>query len=902
MTVRGRLCFYFRYLIVFFSLGDSEYIPDHETGSKSKKLANVTNQKDLPSAQSKPAKAKAPAKKVKENYRRLQMKKKSFMSKGYKKFNMKQYKYKSWQKNKNYKKNDNKCFKCGDPNHWANACPSNSSQKTSVDDGSLAQSDATFDANQTYDICLNEPLFTDLDDPELDQLVEESLTAFGFESFRPNQKLTVKRILCSQSTLLVSPTGWGKSLCYQLAAYCFWQKKRLITLVVSPLISLMQDQIFNFPSVLKPVAINSSMDEKAKGEAVNSIIEGRAQVLFLSPECIVGGLHFINFDAFARVAFVCIDEAHCLAEWSTNFRPSYLHLYKVLRYKLNIKTILAMTATVTQETTRIICKNLNLQPEVDVVGSTKVPENLVLTISSNTDKLKALITLLQSEPFKSLKSIIIYCTKRDQTASLETQIRTLMQFDVPQSKLNSLVRAYHAGLSSYERTHIQTQFISGKLRIVVATIAFGMGINKADIRGIIHYNMPKSFENYIQEIGRAGRDGQTAYCHLFLDKQGEDLFGLQNFIYANGVDKPSLRRLLGKIYQPCKCNLLATIEEDSGISGDSSLDQPPRPVNDHSICKGHPGALPITSTEIEIDLKSESIYTLLMALEQNYPQAPIQVQSPGYSTAVIVNFGEEADMYELVKQSPIVQMGATLTKQECKEKFDFSNFKFSIAKVASMLGMEVGQVKSELRRLEWLTDPVTKRRKKSHVGIRFEDHSYMFRAPGTLSESQIEEIVVFLWETIEQYEAKEIYKLRFVYSKFSEFILDHREGQAAVTLMSDRLKHFINAYFAPSGPSPMPSDLDSSKLILPLSFELANQDTASISLAICELLHYHYSEGVNSSRKMARILQGIGSPKFPPEVWGKVRRFWRSQQMIDFKDLMVLCQEGLIRSYSSKSN
>lgn len=845
----------------------SIYSVDHSPSSNDA-VSNETDLKDT-----KPSKKKM----KNENYRKLTMKKK-FMSRGYKKFNMKQYKYKSWQKNKKTKHSDVKCFSCGQVGHFASECDNIPTMNVFEPESVSHYTDGDVFDKQA-NICLNEPLFTDVEDCQLDALVTESLLEFDHKEFRQNQKETVKRILCGQSTLLISPTGFGKSLCYQLAAYCFWKMKKLITIVISPLISLMQDQLLNLPPCLKAVCLNSSQSDKEKSNSINAIITCQAQVLFLSPECIVNGFHSINFESFSRVAFVCIDEAHCLAEWSNNFRPSYLHLFKILHYKLNIKTILSMTATANKETIQIICKNLQLNSTTDVLGSTRVPDNLVLTVSKENNKIVALIELLQSEPFKSLNSIIIYCTRREQTEQIESYIRTSLQFNVAPKDINNLVRSYHAGLSSFNRTHIQKNFISGKLRIVVATIAFGMGINKKDIRAIIHYNMPKSFENYIQEIGRAGRDGKESFCHLFLDNDGEDLFGLQNYIYQNGVDKPNLRKLVANIFQPCKCQAIA---ENAQVAQSEAIN-----------CPGHPVALPILSTEVSVDMKSENIYTLLMCLEMDYSKYPIQVMPPTNSMCCVLNFGDQANMALLIKKNVILHMGALLAKQSSKV-LNLSNFKFSIFQVARMLGKSVSQVKSELKKLEWTVE--NGKRTKSSISVRYSDFSFHIKSPGTLNDSQIEQVVDYLYSTIDAIECKQINKLRSLYSKFNEFTLIDRNDPLARE-NSIQLKRFIHSYFQCDS---LANEQAASSLYLPYTFDQKKLDSAWITSVITEMIHLYYESGVNTPRKMARILQGISSPKFPVEIWGKVHQYWRSVFKVDFKHLMDLCRECLISNYSIK--
>ncbi|XP_077955551.1 ATP-dependent DNA helicase Q4 isoform X1 [Gasterosteus aculeatus] len=436
-----------------------------------------------------------------------------------------------------------------------------------------------------------EPLYPLTDDGKVQETPAEvyaALTEIGYQSFRPGQEEAIMRILSGLSTLVVLSTGMGKSLCYQLPAFLFAKRSKSIALVISPLVSLMDDQLSGLPDNLKAACIHSNMTMKQREAAIEKVKSGQVCVLLLSPEALVGGGGsgsgcLPSAQELPPVSFACIDEAHCVSEWSHNFRPCYLRLCEVLRERLGVQCLLGLTATATLSTAMDIARHLDITDQDGIaVRSAAVPPNLQLSVSMDREKDQALVSLLKGDRFGCLDSVIVYCTRRQETTRVAALLRTCLngvlvkenketnsggqtlhnplgqrKKDLARKKIRKPLKwqaeSYHAGLSASERRRVQNNFMCGELRLVVATVAFGMGLDKSDVRGIIHYNMPKSFESYVQEIGRAGRDGDPAHCHLFLDPEGGDLHELRRHIYADTVDYYTVKKLVQKVFPPCKC-------------------------------------------------------------------------------------------------------------------------------------------------------------------------------------------------------------------------------------------------------------------------------------------------------------------------------------------------------------
>lgn len=324
---------------------------------------------------------------------------------------------------------------------------------------------------------------------------------FGYSQFRPGQEELIDAMLQGRDALGIMPTGAGKSICYQIPALMLPG----ITLVISPLISLMKDQVRALNEAgVHAAYINSSLTETQIEKAMYLAGQGRYKIIYVAPERLVSSL-FMNFLARADISMVTVDEAHCISQWGQDFRPSYLNIVHMIA-KLSVRPVVsAFTATATEEVKNDILCVLGLkEPRVLVTGFDR--ENLYFEVRTGGKKDQALLAYVKEH---NQDSGIIYCATRK---NVEAVCELLQREGIPATR-------YHAGLTPEERRVNQDQFIFDEKPVIVATNAFGMGIDKSNVRYVLHYNMPQSMENYYQEAGRAGRDGGRAECILFYSPQ-----------------------------------------------------------------------------------------------------------------------------------------------------------------------------------------------------------------------------------------------------------------------------------------------------------------------------------------------------------------------------------------------
>lgn len=417
---------------------------------------------------------------------------------------------------------------------------------------------------------------------------------FGYDSFRPLQLEIIKNLLARKDTLAIMPTGGGKSLCYQIPALIF----KGITIVVSPLISLMQDQVSSLKENGVPAEfLNSSLEFSEYLETVKKLKDGEIKIVYVSPEGLASDkMMGIFHECSMPINCITIDEAHCVSEWGHDFRPDYLSISNVRKHFPNA-VCLALTATATASVQQDIIKNLQLyRPTVFTASFNR--KNIFLEVKPKKNALSQVIECIEKHKDESG---IIYCFSRKSVDEL-----TMKLHNEGYSVLN-----YHAGLSDIQRTKNQNLFIKDKVRIIVATVAFGMGINKPNVRFVIHYDMAKSLEEYYQEIGRAGRDGLESHA-LLLYSPG-DIHKIRFFFNEAADPEKSERLLQGMINyakaRTCRRRALLSYFGENFSGADTSADE----------CCDICAAGPVNLTDVTIP--SQKLMSCIFRLKQHYGAA-----------------------------------------------------------------------------------------------------------------------------------------------------------------------------------------------------------------------------------------------------------------------------------------
>jgi ATP-dependent DNA helicase RecQ len=397
---------------------------------------------------------------------------------------------------------------------------------------------------------------------ETDPVLPTLSARFGHDCFREGQEPVIRSLLEGRSALAVFPTGGGKSLCYQLPALLLDG----LTLVVSPLIALMRDQVEALTAKGIPAArLDSTLDADQIRDVYERLDAGTLKLLYVAPE------RFSN-EAFRQrlkrlpLQLVAIDEAHCISEWGHNFRPDYLKLAKICR-RLKVPRVLCLTATATPKVARDIRKAFRIAT-TDHVQLSFHRRNLDLRVTPCAAPGRKNVLLEKLLAIEG--SAVVYVTRQETAEEVATFL----------AKNGLSARAYHAGLPAEFRADAQRAFMAGDTRIIVATIAFGMGIDKSNIRAVFHYNLPKSLENHTQEIGRAGRDGLPAICEMLACS--DDLTVLENFIYSDTPTPRALGNLVDRVLR------LGPVFNVS-------------PYELSTICDIRPGVVATVMTYLEID-------------------------------------------------------------------------------------------------------------------------------------------------------------------------------------------------------------------------------------------------------------------------------------------------------------
>ncbi|GMH82374.1 hypothetical protein TrST_g12566 [Triparma strigata] len=764
---------------------------------------------------------------------------------------------------------------------------------------------------------------------------------FHHDSFRPGQAWAINRVLGRQRSLLVAATGGGKSLCYALPSALLPG----VTIVVSPLISLMEDQLSRLPPRISAASLSGPQSKAETAIIISDLCQGRVKVLFCSPERLCSSafkrLLRKTWNAETRkmerqlpeVSLLCVDEAHCLSQWSHNFRASYMRLRGVLEL-IEPESVLALTATAGTEVINDVCRTLGIPegrtPNFEDV-SLKEKDNKfmgdqsmgVRVLSAERDNIDPAVLVVDSEEarravlFKMLRpkskaragskleeelnkvdfapgclsegSVIVYVWTKRQAEALCDLLRG--------AEVQGNIVYYHGGMSASERFSAQSRFMRGKARVIVATVAFGLGIDKGDVAGVVHCCLPKSFEHYIQEIGRAGRDGSPVLARALVLR--EDVVVQHSLSHSNGISRSQIERFLS-VVENAVTDVIQDIPEDvrEGIQF-SELDV----------------SVPLLQSINKCDLREETVETLLSLMEESEFGSLLHLEGGLPDRCVVILKRRTIDKIEEPVTKCISRVGSEVGGASANAKlqeeggtamekgfhaYALGNYAFSVTRVANAMGSgcQPRHVFAALRRLEGQGELEV----LVDLGVRGKGFGCKLNKAGVEAfwrngrdeqarSTVVETVCNKLAGRMEEQETAATSKVEEIWSILYRMFDMNKKSEWR---RSDRIKvfgHIVRSYFeatsSPSSPSPLSSSLSSISVPPVLQSSFSDSDLRRLSREISSLRSdsrlspSSYVPGSISishandygARCITNLLHGIDLPRQPMSMWWGTSEF-----------------------------